>query len=73
MTRTMLVEKLVCTVRGCNRPQQGRGLCITHYMRLWRVGFGDKKAADRSAAPSAAPKTRMEAKHRGTSTANSSS
>lgn len=28
----------VCSIEGCDRKPQGRGMCSTHYSQLWRSG-----------------------------------
>ncbi len=30
-----------CTVTGCDRPHRARGLCTTHYARVYRYGWPD--------------------------------
>jgi len=29
---------MTCSLEGCTRPRKTRGLCQTHYVRLWRTG-----------------------------------
>lgn len=36
----------VCSEPGCSRPVQGRGLCSSHYVSVWRVQNPDKHAAN---------------------------
>lgn len=39
-----------CSVDGCGRPRKTRGLCQTHYVRLWRTGSaGDSELKRRPA------------------------
>jgi hypothetical protein len=30
-----------CSVDGCHRPHRARGLCTTHYARVYRYGWPD--------------------------------
>lgn len=42
----------ICSVDGCDEPARARGMCNTHYMRVWRRGLTTKKRGKRQAMES---------------------
>lgn len=48
-----MAKNILCQVIDCGKPRHGRGFCLTHYNRWWRLG--DPLAQTKNQAPSGGP------------------